>query len=318
VFKTQSANAQFWGALGYVDKLQQTLRTIAMISCGVFDWKKESIKPCCKKIVRCLVLYYYVMIENFQRTGANQTMSVKVQDALRNDIRHLTGPKEFAMLFPNEDVKTSGSDSIYTAANPSIVLFWITVVVGNAIKEQAVPPPIGAAVLGHIHSLGTAFFGMERIDKTQFALPYAQIVKLLSLVFVGSLPFIVVKQSGNATYFISLLATIGFFGLDQVAEILESPFGQDANDIQLRDYGESLMQDLEVMYRARDMELDTVITGDDDINFQEILNKHSPGGLVRSKSKLSRHSMHHNSLRTVATMSKLPNLTSVTPSEGLA
>jgi len=260
--------------------------------------------------VRCLVLYYYVMIENFQRTGSNQTTSVEVQDALRGDIRALTGDKEFAMLFPNEDVNKSGSRSIYNAANPSIVLFWITLVVGNVIKEQAVPPPIAGVVLGHIHSLGTAFYGMERIDKTQFALPYAQIVKLLTLVFMGCLPFIIVKQSGNATYFISLLATIGFFGLDQVAEILESPFGKDANDIQLRDYGESLMQDIECMYRARDMELDTVITGDDDISFHEILNKRSPEGLVQSKASLSRKSFFEG---TMATHSK--SLTSVRPCE---
>ena len=48
--------------------------------------------------------------------------------------------------------------------------------------------------------------------------------------------------------FVCLLIALGFFGLDEVAEILESPFGNDPNDIDLMSYATDLVADLELMH----------------------------------------------------------------------
>ena len=43
-----------------------------------------------------------------------------------------------------------------------------------------------------------------------------------------------------------LVVSIGFFGLDEVAEILESPFSLDPNAINLRNFSDDLIRDLDV------------------------------------------------------------------------
>merc|ERR1719335_360219 len=80
---------------------------------------------------------------------------------------------------------------------------------------------------------------MEKIDKLLFPFPYAQVVKTLVVVYVFVFPL---------TMPITLLMSIGFFGLDAVAEVLESPFSTDPNAINLRAYSERLIRDLDTMF----------------------------------------------------------------------
>merc|ERR1719316_166354 len=85
----------------------------------------------------------------------------------------------------------------------------------------------------HVHRIGNLFCQLNTVDKLQFPLPYAQVVKILTILYVFVAPFLMAPASGYATPCIMLFASLGFFGLDEVAEILESPFGVDANDIDM-------------------------------------------------------------------------------------
>eukprot|EP00747_Dinoflagellata_sp_TGD_P188571 gnl/TRDRNA2_/TRDRNA2_4777_c0_seq1.p1 gnl/TRDRNA2_/TRDRNA2_4777_c0~~gnl/TRDRNA2_/TRDRNA2_4777_c0_seq1.p1 ORF type:complete len:146 (-),score=15.06 gnl/TRDRNA2_/TRDRNA2_4777_c0_seq1:17-397(-) len=89
------------------------------------------------------------------------------------------------------------------------------------------------------------------------------------------------------TVVVTVLAALGFFGLDEVAEILENPFGNDPNSIELKKYGKALMHDLELMYNGKDTNLDTVFTDDCDLQFHKILY-HKP----ESSSIFSRDESH--------------------------
>jgi len=86
-----------------------------------------------------------------------------------------------------------------------------------------------------------------------------------------SVPFFIVSEMGIFTPVISAVVALGYFGLDEVAEILESPFGNDPNDIHLRKYGVRLMRDLEMIYNNRDAKLDTVFPDEPVLSFAELL-----------------------------------------------
>jgi predicted membrane chloride channel (bestrophin family) len=92
------------------------------------------------------------------------------------------------------------------------------------------------------------FWTMEKIDKLQFPLPYAQVVKILVVIYVFAFPFTIAHACGMYTLPITLLVSMGFFGLDEVAEILESPFSSDPNAINLRDFAPRLVRDLDIMF----------------------------------------------------------------------
>lgn len=277
VFKTQSSYGQFWQALTALDGVLQTSKVMAITSCTIFDWDlpndtNKEVKQRARRIVRLLVLHFFVIVEYFQRSGANAATNSTVQDMLREDIRHLTGENEFLKLYPDEPVNTPGSESRHAVANATQILFWIQLACSRVVKMGGCPPPLANGFVGQVSTLMKEFSNMDRIDKTQFPLPYAQIVKILVVVWVFTLPFFVTSGAGNWTPLIAALAALGFFGLDEVAEILESPFGNDPNDIFLRGYGVKLMRDLEMMYNGRDTELDSVFTNEQDLNFTDLLS----------------------------------------------
>merc|ERR1712107_15564 len=115
------------------------------------------------------------------------------------------------------------------------------------------------------------FWEMNQIDKTQFPFPYAQVTKLIMLLYINILPFVLQPQLQNLTEIMMALIAMGFYGLDEVAEILESPFGDDPNDVDLKEYGYELMTDLELIYKGRDRQLDTVFDDEHELEFNNLL-----------------------------------------------
>lgn len=65
------------------------------------------------------------------------------------------------------------------------------------------------------------------------------------------LPFLIVEDCGLFTMVVVGIVSLGFYGLDEVAEILESPFGNDPNDIDLRAECLGLMSDISMFYNER-------------------------------------------------------------------
>lgn len=277
VFKTQSSYSQWWQALTQVNEMVNQIRTVAIIVSGMFKWDEhEEVEVNSKRIIRLLVLYFFAMREYFQRSGTNATKDGEAQDRLRDDIRSLTGGSEFLVLYPGEDVSKKGSASKHVHTRPTIVLFWISLCLRKVLDHEACEPPLMAAVVGQISGIGSRFAAMDQIDKTQFPLPYAQIVKWLVLFFLSLLPFTLVEKCGWWTPVFTAFATIGFFGLDEVAEILESPFGNDPNDINIKECGADLMNDLELMCCSRSFRLDRVFAVDEAIDFSQQLKMADP------------------------------------------
>eukprot|EP00929_Paragymnodinium_shiwhaense_P092016 TRINITY_DN51890_c0_g1_i1.p1 TRINITY_DN51890_c0_g1~~TRINITY_DN51890_c0_g1_i1.p1 ORF type:complete len:464 (+),score=83.69 TRINITY_DN51890_c0_g1_i1:112-1503(+) len=279
VFKTNAAYQQYWAALGAVDGMLQSSRTVGMSVCSDTDWRIDGVEEKARSCLRLVGLHYYVLCEKFQRTAKYQVddprspAKRKQYDAWRDAVRNLATLPEMEMLYPNEDPDTPGADSKHPCANPSVVVFWIKLLIGHILHEKkALAPPICNGMSMHINALLGHSAEMEKIDKTQFPLPYAQIVKLFLCIFVYLLPFLLAKETGWATPGIATLAAMGFYGLDIVAEILEAPFGQDANDIDLSHYGQALLADLELFYNMRHMNIETVVGGDQELSFAKLLS----------------------------------------------
>eukprot|EP00928_Gymnodinium_smaydae_P082890 TRINITY_DN66164_c0_g1_i1.p1 TRINITY_DN66164_c0_g1~~TRINITY_DN66164_c0_g1_i1.p1 ORF type:complete len:416 (+),score=49.29 TRINITY_DN66164_c0_g1_i1:113-1360(+) len=272
VFKTQSAYQQFWQASGHVDGLLQVSRSLAMLSVNAFSCTDQSDQEA-RRIVRLITLHYFVVIEFLMRSGMNATRNKELMDRLREDVRMVTGEHEFLSLYPHEPGTTPGSESTHRYANPSKVLFFISLCYGRVYRCGECAPPVFTMLHSHVGQLSGHFWGLNKIDKTQFPLPYNQIVKLLIIFYVFSMPFrIIASVELWGTLILTLLATLGFFGLDEVAEILESPLGNDPNDINLRQYGRKLLKDLSMIYHNRNMELDTVFSSEDDFDLSNLLS----------------------------------------------
>ena len=79
---------------------------------------------------------------------------------------------------------------------------------------------------------------------------YCQLLKIFEIFFVFSLPFVIAHHLHYWTPVVSVLMSIGFFGLDQVGVELEGPFGVDSNDFPLLTMGLSMCTDLDAIVRT--------------------------------------------------------------------
>jgi putative membrane protein len=92
-----------------------------------------------------------------------------------------------------------------------------------------------------------ALTGCERILKTPIPLAYAIYLKRLLLIYCFALPFQIVEKSGFWTG--PIVATIAFilFGIEQIGNEIENPFGRDPNDLPLDDICTSIVENIEDM-----------------------------------------------------------------------
>ena len=157
---------------------------------------------------------------------------------------------------------------------------------------------------------------LRRIDKTQFPFPYAQIMKILLYFWMLVLPFILQLKCGSVTPAVVFLIAIGFFGLDEVAEILESPFGNDPNDIDLIVYADDLVSDIEQMFEKQNMPLKPVLqdTKDDRSTFTQ-LRLDTTDSRIRRKNKDKEMTMQRARSRAGSAFAGLAQ-SAAEPSEG--
>ncbi|OLQ02275.1 UPF0187 protein [Symbiodinium microadriaticum] len=232
----QEANKQFWEAISDLTMMCHLLRSISMTICGMVTWEVDAeVQVHAKRVIRLLALYSLAVREFFQRTGKNATTSSEQMDRLRQDVAALAGDTEWSILYPGDHKSVSGSASPHDTTRPSIILFWVTLSLRKIMDHNATEAPIMNGLLTQLAAVGSCFWNMDKIDKTQFPFPYC------------------------------------FFGLDEVAEILESPFGNDPNDLDLREYCDALMSDMELICQCRELKLDFVLKENEKVDFSHLL-----------------------------------------------
>jgi hypothetical protein len=86
VFKTQSAYMQFWQASKDVQDCLQAIRHVARLTVTSCEWThNELLRGRVRKVLRLLVLHFYVMVEYFQRTGDDEeSVQEETREALQN------------------------------------------------------------------------------------------------------------------------------------------------------------------------------------------------------------------------------------------
>jgi putative membrane protein len=255
VFKTQTAYRQFWTALSQVDGIRATNRILARAACSLFG--NEEDVTFTRRFLRYQVLYFLVITEHFQSTGGDGDSTpseVEFEKKLKEQIRGFATKEELACIYGDEGMNGPG--------NPAVVLYLMQLILKEGLERGLVKPPVVLAVMVNgISTLEKHFWTMDKIDKLQFPLPYAQVVKILVVVYVFMFPFVSVATSGIAAVPITFMVGLGFFGLDEVAEVLESPFSTDPNAIQLDEFIPIMIRDLDVMLECH-KELKEVATCD--------------------------------------------------------
>lgn len=100
------------------------------------------------------------------------------------------------------------------------------------------PSPVQARIKQNISDGLQSYNRAYRIAAVPYPFPLAQISSALMVVFLFLMPIVVEKftQAYLLTPVLTFLIALGYWGLNAVAQELENPFGDDANDLPLREF----------------------------------------------------------------------------------
>jgi len=89
-----------------------------------------------------------------------------------------------------------------------------------------------------------AFRRIDKISTHPAPWPYTHLTQFFLVLWVYSLPIVLVDLYQVASFFIMAGITIILFGMDSVAREIQDPFGFDANDLNVHGYENDLIRDV--------------------------------------------------------------------------
>jgi len=137
-----------------------------------------------------------------------------------------------------------------TKAKPMMVLMWIQILIERLADRGEIQPQKRSSLSRRVDTLLDAYQCIEKIDTMVLPFPYCQLLKIFTIFFCFTLPFVLSVKLAAWTPIVCLFTSMGFFGLDQVGAKLEQPFGTDPNDFPLLKYGKTMCSDLDAMVRT--------------------------------------------------------------------
>jgi len=101
------------------------------------------------------------------------------------------------------------------------------------LREGRLSPILYAQFEERLHALSSIQAGCERILATPLPFAYTLLLHRCAWMFCVLLPFGLASSLGWATPVLSAVLAYAFFGLDQLGEEMEEPFGTEPNDLPL-------------------------------------------------------------------------------------
>jgi putative membrane protein len=94
--------------------------------------------------------------------------------------------------------------------------------------------------------------GCERIQKTPLPFVYAALIKQLLVVYLGSLPFVLVDKMGFAAPLVVATVSFGMLGIEEAGVEVEDPFGTEPNSLPLEDICATIARDSKALCASPD------------------------------------------------------------------
>jgi len=116
---------------------------------------------------------------------------------------------------------------------PDQLLAMIATETSDALRAGEIDSILYAQFETRLHALSSVQAGCERILLTPLPFAYTLLLHRCAWMFCVLLPFGLASSLGWATPVVSAVLAYAFFGLDQLGEEMEEPFGLEPNDLPL-------------------------------------------------------------------------------------
>lgn len=148
---------------------------------------------------------------------------------VRETLRGNRDCRAVANLLPGRLVRATA-----TAPNPATLLScaisdWIN---GRRIEGQ-IDNYQAMALEQVLNSMVDAQGGCERILRTPLPFVYTSLIRLILLLYLGSLPFVLIGRMGYAAPLVVAVVALGMLGIEEAGVEIERPFGTEPNCLPL-------------------------------------------------------------------------------------
>ena len=167
-------------------------------------------------------------------------------ETLRGDSRFFMR-QLFEAADTHGDAEPSSAASRAPIARPVLVFYGIRRLLARAAVNGQLAPWRLDTLESIVGRLIDAFECMSRVGLTQMPFPYVQILSWMVVLYVSSAPFGFVGTMGWLSPLAGFVLGAVFFGLESIAQELEDPLGNDANDIGLDQVVAKCHFDLDVL-----------------------------------------------------------------------
>ncbi len=144
---------------------------------------------------------------------------------------HLRGREEIAAAAPWLESDQLAAFDRHNV--PDGLLALVAAELAAPLRDGKLDPYLYGRFETHLHALASVQGACERIAGTPLPFAYTLLLHRCVWLFCVLLPFGLAGALGWATPVVSMLLAYAFFGLDQVGEELEEPFGLEPNDLPL-------------------------------------------------------------------------------------
>ncbi|HVX63150.1 MAG TPA: bestrophin family ion channel [Pirellulales bacterium] len=210
VFRTNSSNNRYWDGRTFWGALVNGSRNLARMA--------SRFSPPADDLARLISAY-----------------AIAVRETLRGTFE----TRCIASLVPGRLASRAA-----TASNPPSIL---AAAISDWINERRIDGRIDGfqalAMEQTLNAMVDAQGGCERIQKTPLPFVYVTLIRQLLLIYLASLPFVLVGRMGYAAPLVVAVVSFGMLGIEEAGAEIERPFGVDPNCLPLEQICTTIARD---------------------------------------------------------------------------
>lgn len=212
-FRNNSAYDRFWEGRKLWGELVLRCRNLARQCIGLVDDPAPALASNGVQDIRVRMVW----------------RAIAFVQVLRDRLRGQPTPPQIASLLTSADYA-----GLQQAANkPDYLMLQLGRDLQRCVKEGRIDPCLAANIDSTLSAMTAAAASCERIKNTPIPYSYTLLLHRTAYLYCFLLPFGLVDTIGFMTPFVVAIVAYTFFGLDELGDELEEPFGVEPNDLPL-------------------------------------------------------------------------------------
>ena len=162
--------------------------------------------------------------------------------------QHLRGDKSLDELRVHLPGREALVETLVAAPNPPVMLaLQLTAWIEEQVRTQGLSPELARAMESYVAALLDAQGACERILRTPMPFAYVVHIRQLLILYLLSLPFVLVGPLGWSAPVAVAFIAFGLLGIEEIGVEIEDPFGTDPNDLPIEAICATIARDAQML-----------------------------------------------------------------------